>query len=175
MGKKCCIFGVDTGPQNRRERGKFCIGNNFWPQMNADERRFGENRKKTKQIIEKVETRVPRTASGYWTGSLIARPPPKSLGGVFAPRWHMSVERAHTWRRYVRPAENGNFSIKWGTRPPSPREVNSRGSSPAVGGFAPSGALSCLPRKIGWWATLTSRAKNCHCERSEAKQSHPSL
>ena len=35
-----------------------------------------------------------------------------------------------------------------GTRPPSPREVNSRGSSPAVGCFAPSGALSCLPRII---------------------------
>ena len=25
-----------------------------------------------------------------------------------------------------------------------------------------------LRLKNGWWATLTSRAKNCHCERSEA-------
>ena len=41
-----------------------------------------------------------------------------------------------------------NFSIKGGTRPPSPREVNSRGSSPAVGRVAPSSALSCLPRII---------------------------
>jgi len=40
------------------------------------------------------------------------------------------------------------FSGIRGTRPPSPREVNSRGSSPAVGRFAPSGALSCLPRII---------------------------
>jgi len=35
-----------------------------------------------------------------------------------------------------------------GTRPPSPREVNSRGSSPAVGRFAPSGLLSCFPQII---------------------------
>ena len=41
-----------------------------------------------------------------------------------------------------------NFSKKGGTRPPSPREVNSRGPSPAVGRLAPSGALSCLPRII---------------------------
>ena len=41
-----------------------------------------------------------------------------------------------------------NFSKKGGTRPPSPREANSRGSPPAVGRFAPSGALSCLPRII---------------------------
>ena len=35
-----------------------------------------------------------------------------------------------------------------GTRPPSPREVNSRGSSPAVGRFAPSGLTSLFPRLI---------------------------
>ena len=35
-----------------------------------------------------------------------------------------------------------------GTRPPSPREVNSRGSSPAVGRFAPSGLPSLFPRLI---------------------------
>ena len=35
-----------------------------------------------------------------------------------------------------------------GTRPPSPREVNSRGSSPAVGRFAPSSLLSFFPRII---------------------------
>ena len=38
-----------------------------------------------------------------------------------------------------------NFSKKGGTRPPSPREVNSRGSSPAVGRFAPSGLPSLFP------------------------------
>jgi len=43
---------------------------------------------------------------------------------------------------------NRNFSIKEGTRPPSPREVNSRGSFPAVGRFALSGTLLCLPRII---------------------------
>ena len=42
----------------------------------------------------------------------------------------------------------GNFSKKGGTRPPSPREVNSRGSSPAVGRFAPSGLPSLFPRLI---------------------------
>ena len=41
-----------------------------------------------------------------------------------------------------------NFSKKGGTRPPSPREVNSRGSSPAVGRFAPSGLPSLFPRLI---------------------------
>ena len=41
-----------------------------------------------------------------------------------------------------------NFSIKGGTRPPSPREVNSRGPSPAVGRFAPSGPPSIFPRLI---------------------------
>ena len=35
-----------------------------------------------------------------------------------------------------------------GTRPPSPREVNSRGSFPAVGRFAPSGLPSLFPRLI---------------------------
>jgi len=39
-----------------------------------------------------------------------------------------------------------NFSKKGGTRPPSPREVNSRGASPAVGRFAPSGLPSLFPR-----------------------------
>jgi len=41
-----------------------------------------------------------------------------------------------------------NFSKRGGTRPPSPREVNSRGSSPAVGRFAPSGLPSLFPRLI---------------------------
>jgi len=41
-----------------------------------------------------------------------------------------------------------NFSKKGGTCPPSPREVNSRGSSPAVGRFAPSGLPSLFPRLI---------------------------
>ena len=41
-----------------------------------------------------------------------------------------------------------NFSKKGGTRPPSPREVNSRGSSPGVGRFAPSGLPSLFPRLI---------------------------
>ena len=41
-----------------------------------------------------------------------------------------------------------NFSKKGGTHPPSPREVNSRGSSPAVGRFAPSGLPSFFPRLI---------------------------
>ena len=41
-----------------------------------------------------------------------------------------------------------NFSKKGGTRPPSPLEVNSRGSSPAVGRFAPSGLPSLSPRLI---------------------------
>ena len=45
-------------------------------------------------------------------------------------------------------AKFGNFSKKGGTRPPSPREVNSRGSSPAVGRFAPSGLPSLFPRLI---------------------------
>ena len=49
----------------------------------------------------------------------------------YSPRW---------WRP--------NFSKKWGTRPPSPREVNSRGSSPAVGRFAPSGLPLLFPRLI---------------------------
>ena len=35
-----------------------------------------------------------------------------------------------------------------GTPPPSPREANSRGSSPAVGRFAPSGLPSLFPRLI---------------------------
>ena len=45
-------------------------------------------------------------------------------------------------------APNGNFSKKGGTRPPSPRKANSRGSSPAVGRFAPSGLPSLFPRLI---------------------------
>ena len=44
--------------------------------------------------------------------------------------------------------EKGNFSKKGGTPPPLPREVNSRGSSPAVGRFAPSGLPSLFPRII---------------------------
>ena len=40
-----------------------------------------------------------------------------------------------------------NFSKKGGTRPPSSREVNSRGSSPAVGRFAPPVFFRDSPRR----------------------------
>ena len=63
---------------------------------------------------------------------------------------------------------NSNFSKKGGTRPPSPREVNSRGSSPAVGRFAPSGLPSLFPRFIEmipstqlWLRTTPTSLKAC--------------
>ena len=55
---------------------------------------------------------------------------------------HHDFIEARFWKK-VR-----TFSKKGGTRPPSPREVNSRGSSPAVGRFAPSGLPSLFPRLI---------------------------
>ena len=69
----------------------------------------------------------------------------------YSPRW---------WRP--------NFSKKGGTRPPSPREVNSRGSSPAVGRFAPSGLPLLFPRLIEMIRGDTPKMRTCHCERSEA-------
>ena len=50
-----------------------------------------------------------------------------------------------------------------GTRPPSPREVNSRGSSPAVGRFAPSGLPSLFPRLIEMIRNLVQFSENSSC------------
>jgi len=63
-----------------------------------------------------------------------------------------------------------------GTRPPSPREVNSRGSSSAVGRFAPSGLPSLFPRliemiQIDTVATLQTDFLSNTVIASEAKQS----
>ena len=76
--------------------------------------------------------------------SMTARSSIKAMTRIVPP--HFGHRRGST--SYFFWMSRGNFSIKGGTRPPSPREVNSRGSSPAVGRFAPSGALSCLPRII---------------------------
>ena len=58
------------------------------------------------------------------------------------------------------PCLRRNFSKRGGTRPPSPREVNSRGSSPAVGRFAPSGLPSLFPRLVRCYEFLSRRRRS---------------
>ena len=85
---------------------------------------------------------------------------PSTSSQRLAGKWELSLwsivvrssSSSHWVREERRPAKaclfmhHRNFSKKGGTRPPSPREVNSRGSSPAVGRFAPSGLPSLFPR-----------------------------
>ena len=66
-----------------------------------------------------------------------------------------------------------NFSKKGGTRPPSPREVNSRGSSPAVGRFAPSGLPSLFPRLIEMIPSFDRQFPRQHSKRYLFLGMHP--
>ena len=79
--------------------------------------------------------RVRLYSFSAWRRKSLATPPPVIAKKEFAQKEGALADSQHKARflTFVR-NDKRNFSKKGGTRPPSPREVNSRGSSPAVSG-----------------------------------------
>ena len=63
----------------------------------------------TTQLRSGISRKADTLGAAFSTQLPLVRPWLKSLGGLLASRWHMSVERGYAWRRYARSAERESF------------------------------------------------------------------